>query len=937
MAKIGRPSTTCINFVRATISMSVLMVLSSHTSAQTTLLKPTLIQDDVIADLPSKQSDGKPAIPNLIYQKTIESAQNIADVSLYTPAQIEARLQDASQKKTLMVNTNRANFVSKIDEKSTPIGLDESAIIKIPTPNTLQTLGITEEGERTEGIDPKAYIPEYQYVETVGATEVIVEEEQQIKKTNIAKRLYNRIFNDGVEAVARVEVEFYKNNALSTNIAESLAKVTKIDKSTLKQEPFANIKAALEDITAESITDFNSALPRLRQTADSAARAVGYYDVDMKITKIGAGKINVIVNDIGEPVRIANQVLEVRGVGANNPSYQNAINNARLNQEEVFHHGNYEAAKSKVVDVSAEEGYFDGKWLNNSVDVVLPDGIADVSLVYDSGKQYEFDEVVFFTLDDETGKLTTNPAKLPVKPKLLHKLVTFNMGDAYNRTAVRNLSNNLLATGYFNVVNTEVVFPSPNPASNEVAFENVANDQEDVGEVVDLNDGMSVEVSPIEFTTSQIVQDKLAQVSQKAQKLYNMPEDRLLVTDTRKESRSILGRISDAVSSVAKMILPDESGDEVGILEANELPVLEGRKSKQDVYADKKVPLYIFVMSDKPRDAQIGLGWGSDNGARFTTKFEHKLINKSGYQAGVDARLSEDKKGLSVYGTKPMTHPLNDKLRAFLSYDEETIDGGLGTFDLKTRTLQHGISRNVIKQSGWNKSYSLRYRLDELETGVPIESWKDLPVRFIDGKPTQEALLAGFAINKTVADNLVNPMRGYRQNYSLEVGAKGVVSDTNMAILRAGVGGVYSFGDNAYGKDRAHQIIGSLNAGYLWADNFNDVPYKLRFFAGGDQSIRGYNYESLSPISDKGYLTGGQALAVASGEYNYEVLDGLRVAAFADVGNAYDKNFKNETKIGAGFGIRWASPVGQVRINVATGVKEENHPIKLHFFIGTPF
>lgn len=124
-------------------------------------------------------------------------------------------------------------------------------------------------------------------------------------------------------------------------------------------------------------------------------------------------------------------------------------------------------------------------------------------------------------------------------------------------------------------------------------------------------------------------------------------------------------------------------------------------------------------------------------------------------------------------------------------------------------------------------------------------------MRFIDGKPTQEALLAGFAINKTVADNLVNPMRGYRQNYSLEVGAKGVISDTNMAILRAGVGGVYSFGDNAYGKDRAHQVIGSLNAGYLWSDNFDDVPYKLRFFAGGDQSIRGYNYESLSPSQIK--------------------------------------------------------------------------------------
>lgn len=102
------------------------------------------------------------------------------------------------------------------------------------------------------------------------------------------------------------------------------------------------------------------------------------------------------------------------------------------------------------------------------------------------------------------------------------------------------------------------------------------------------------------------------------------------------------------------MILPDESADELNIPEDVELPVLEGRKSRQDVYADKKVPLYIFVMSDKPRDAQIGMGWGSDSGVRLITKFEHNLINKSGYQAGADVRFSENKR------SKPIRHEANE-------------------------------------------------------------------------------------------------------------------------------------------------------------------------------------------------------------------------------------------------------------------------------------
>ena len=63
---------------------------------------------------------------------------------------------------------------------------------------------------------------------------------------------------------------------------------------------------------------------------------------------------------------------------------------------------------------------------------------------------------------------------------------------------------------------------------------------------------------------------------------------------------------------------------------------------------------------------------------------------------------------------------------------------------------------------------------------------------------------------------------------------------------------------------------------------------------------------------------------------------GLRAAVFSDVGNAYDKDFKTDTKVGVGVGIRWASPVGVVRVDVAAGVTEEDIPVRLHFFIGSP-
>jgi translocation and assembly module TamA len=137
-------------------------------------------------------------------------------------------------------------------------------------------------------------------------------------------------------------------------------------------------------------------------------------------------------------------------------------------------------------------------------------------------------------------------------------------------------------------------------------------------------------------------------------------------------------------------------------------------------------------------------------------------------------------------------------------------------------------------------------------------------------------------------------------------------------------------GDNA-----DHQFVGRGDLGYIVTDDFDGVPYNLRYFAGGDQSVRGYDYESLSPEED-GLLLGGQVLAVGSLEYNYQFRDGWRAAVFADAGNAYDENFSNETKYGVGVGVRWASPVGPIRVDVAAGVSEDSVPIRLHFFIGPP-
>jgi translocation and assembly module TamA len=131
-------------------------------------------------------------------------------------------------------------------------------------------------------------------------------------------------------------------------------------------------------------------------------------------------------------------------------------------------------------------------------------------------------------------------------------------------------------------------------------------------------------------------------------------------------------------------------------------------------------------------------------------------------------------------------------------------------------------------------------------------------------------------------------------------------------------------------------VLARLELGAILTDGFSNLPPSLRFYAGGDSSIRGYDFESIGPRDDNGKLTGGRYLAVGSIELSRRVLPHWRVAAFVDGGSA----FVEETDPfyqSAGLGLRWLSPVGQIRLDLAVPVRDgENSGFKLHISMGPP-
>lgn len=105
------------------------------------------------------------------------------------------------------------------------------------------------------------------------------------------------------------------------------------------------------------------------------------------------------------------------------------------------------------------------------------------------------------------------------------------------------------------------------------------------------------------------------------------------------------------------------------------------------------------------------------------------------------------------------------------------------------------------------------------------------------------------------------------------------------------------------------------------------------FFAGGDRSIRGYDYKSLSPRDASGDLRGAKRLLTASLEYQFNVTGSWWGAAFVDTGEAVDRLDSTHFKTGAGLGIRWQSPVGPVKLDIARPIGDPDHK-GFAFYIG---
>jgi translocation and assembly module TamA len=171
------------------------------------------------------------------------------------------------------------------------------------------------------------------------------------------------------------------------------------------------------------------------------------------------------------------------------------------------------------------------------------------------------------------------------------------------------------------------------------------------------------------------------------------------------------------------------------------------------------------------------------------------------------------------------------------------------------------------------------------------------------------------------------PRRGLRTQVQLQASQSGFISTTTFLQLKGAAKAVYGFLPG-------FRVLTRAEVGRTFTGQFHELPPPLRFFAGGDVSVRGFDYLALGPTDSLGQVIGGKALLVGSLEVDYQFMPRFAIAAFSDAGNAMDKLSLRGLEYSVGGGIRFISPIGLVRLDGAFGISRKNTPFRLHISMG---
>ena len=325
---------------------------------------------------------------------------------------------------------------------------------------------------------------------------------------------------------------------------------------------------------------------------------------------------------------------------------------------------------------------------------------------------------------------------------------------------------------------------------------------------------------------------------------------------------------------------------------------------RRDLADGLRVPLEVELEPRKSRRYAVGAGFGTDTGPRGRASYVRPWLNARGDRLETDLRVSPVQSSLGAQFTRPLPGRWTDAVTLFSRLQQEDTD--------TTRATRLVVgAAHLTERWGWQETVGLEYGIEGYDVA--------------DATQLARLLVPSARWTRVWADDPVYPRDGLRLAFGLRAADAALLARTS--FLQARVEGKYV---RAFGTTR---VITRGEVGALATGSFDKLPPSERFFAGGDNSLRGFDYQQLGPRNARGKVEGGRYLALGSVELERQLRGDWSAAIFSDFGNAMDR-WSDPWACGVGIGARWRSPIGMVRVDLANGVSDPDHPWRLHVTVG---
>src|SRR5690554_930970 len=336
---------------------------------------------------------------------------------------------------------------------------------------------------------------------------------------------------------------------------------------------------------------------------------------------------------------------------------------------------------------------------------------------------------------------------------------------------------------------------------------------------------------------------------------------------------------------------------------------------------DGRVPVEVELTPAKRDVYTAGLSYGTDSGPGIRLGLERRYVNRRGHKALSQLDYARNRKTLTLQYRIPAFLWLDGWYTASLQAADEQTDY------IDTRRVEFAASRSgqysrnlnlVASLHALRERWAYEYEHDDDPSASPLYRYATF---------TYPSLRATYVD----LDDALFPRGGYSGSLLLRGGAEGAGSEASFFQFHARGHWYLGIGDS-------NRLILRGEYGRTETSALVDMPPSLRFYAGGDGSIRGYEWREVGPRivdeDNEGFALGARHVITASAEYEHYFGDGpWGMAAFVDTGSAFDGS--PELRTGVGIGVRWKTPVGPLRLDIARGLDDPDSPFTLHLNIGT--